>query len=234
MCHAAGVPTAWLIRASRDNHLAPAFEQHGMVALGWSGIVGDLRKLSRWEVVDRLERAGVSSADEDADQLITFRDQVMGGDYVVTPDAGRSTILVGQVTGGYDYLESSHVVDEEGDPHQHIRDVTWWGHGSRSALPEHLRKQLSIGSLSIARLGGSGEWPRIIEAIRDAPPPLPRPAAAPRSSSPRVRVSSPRAAAAPKAPAPPTHRVCPRCSLQKPMSQFVKTSEVCADCRADE
>ncbi len=77
------------------------------MALGWSDLVGDLRQLSRWEVVGLLERAGVSSADEDADQLITFRDQVMVGDYVVTPDASRRGFLVGQVTGPYEFHERS-------------------------------------------------------------------------------------------------------------------------------
>ena len=222
------MPTVWVVRAARENRLAPAFEDQGVVALGWSGIVGDLRQLSRWEVVGLLEGVGVSSADEDADQLITFRDQVMVGDYVVTPDASRRGFLAGRVTGPYEFHGSSRVVDPDDGPYQHLRSVEWWGHGARDQLAEHLRKELAGYRLSIARLSGSGEWPRVVEGVRDAPPPPPRPV---RSSSPRPRSTTSRAAAPP---APPKDRVCPRCSLRRPNHQFIPSSEVCADCRADE
>lgn len=226
------MPTTWLIRAARENRLAPAFEEHGVVALGWSGLIGDLRKLSRWEVVDRLERAGVSGADEDADQLISFRDQVMGGDYVVTPDATRRGILVGRVTGPYEFHGSSPVVDPDDGPYQHLRQVEWWGHGARDQLAAHLRKELGGSRLSLVRLSGSGEWTKVVEGIRDAPPPAPRASGSrSRSSTPRARTSTPKVAAPPP---PPRDRVCPGCGLRRPNNQFVPGSEVCADCRADE
>ena len=222
----------WVVRAARENRLAPAFEEQGVVALGWSGLVGDLRRLNRWEVVGMLEKVGINSADEDADQLITFRDQVLVGDYVVTPDASRSGFLAGRISGPYEFHGNSRVVDEEDGPYEHIRAVEWYGHGRRDGLPDHLRKELSGSRTSIARLSGSAEWPRAVEAVRDAPPPPPRPAgASPRSTTPRTRTSTPKVAAPPP---PPTDRICPRCTFRKPNSQFIKTSDVCADCRADE
>lgn len=226
------MPTVWVVRAARENRLAPVFEEQGVVALGWSGLVGDLRRLNRWEVVGLLEGVGITNADEDADQLITFRDQVLVGDYVVTPDASRRGFLAGRISGPYEFHGNSRVVDEDDGPYEHVRSVEWYGRGLRDQLPDHLRKELGGSRTSIARLSGSGEWPRAVEAVRDAPPPPPRSAGAtPRRSAPRARTATPKAAAPPP---PPTDRVCPRCGLRKPNSQFVPSSEACADCRADE
>lgn len=218
---------AWIVRAASDNRLASSFEEHGLVALGWSGLVGDLRNLSRWQVVGALEGVGITTADEDADELISLRDQVLVGDIVVTPDASRRGFLVGRFAGPYEFRGHSPVGDEDG-PYEHTRKVEWWGVGRRDQLSDHLRKDLS-GRGNLRRLSGSGEWQRVAEAVRDAPPPPPRATRA--ASGGTVRTRTPKAAAPP---APPKDKVCPRCAMRKPNSQFIASSEVCADCRADE
>jgi hypothetical protein len=213
----------------------PAFEQHGLIGLGWADVVGDLRRLSRWEIVERLEQVGLSNgaADEDAEALILFRDQVMVGDVVVTPDTQHGQILVGKVIGPYEHLNPTPLADAEAGDHRHVRTVEWWGRGDRRDLAEHLRKDLN-GRRPIRRLPGAGEWARVAEQVRDAPPKPPKPARAAGGGgdgAPRVRrVAAPK----PVAPKPPTDLRCPRCGLRKARPQFIPGSEVCADCRADE
>lgn len=220
---------AWLVRAARENRLAGAFEEHDVVALGWSGLVGDLRPLSRWQVVEALERVGITTADEDADELISFRDQVQVGDVVITPDGQKRSFLVGRIAGPYEFRDGSPVVDEDDGPYQHLRAVEWWGRGSRDRLTDHLRKDLT-GRGNFRRLSGSGEWQRLAESVRDAPAPEARAASRSRSVTPRSRTP---AKTAPK-PVAPQDRVCPRCGLRKPLPQYVAASDACADCRADE
>lgn len=230
------MPTVWIIRGGGRGQLVPAFERHGLVGLGWADLVGDLRRFSRWEIVGRLEQAGLSSgmAEETAEELILFRDQVMVGDVVVTPDTQHAQILVGAVTGPYEHLDPTPLTDDDDGDHRHVRTVAWWGRGDRRDLAEHLRKDLG-GRRPIRRLPGTGEWARIATEVRDAPPKPPRAARSASdgsSGAPRARrVAAPKAVAPPK---PPTDQVCPRCGLRKAKPQFIPGSEVCADCRADE
>ena len=220
------MPTVWIIRAASGSRLAEAFEDNGVVAIGWPDLVGDLKPLSLWQVVAALEQAGLPTPDQDADELITFRDQVMTGDLVVTPDTPNREFLVGKVTGAYEFRPSSPIVDLEDGAYRHIRTMDWWGRGDRGLLAAHLKKDLGYRR-TLRRLPGTGEWTRIAEGVRDAPPKPPKPVRTPGAPRPR------RAAPVPKV-VPPKDQVCPRCGLRKPLTQFVRNSEVCADCRADE
>jgi predicted Mrr-cat superfamily restriction endonuclease len=223
------VRSVWLIRAGQASALAKAFEDHEVVAIGWPELVDDLRSLSRWEIVDRLERAHVSTPDQDADELLMFRDQVVAGDLVVTPDTPNRDYLVGQVVGGYELRTSSPLVDPEHGRYAHVRRVDWWGRGDRDLLIANLRKELDHRR-TIRMLPGAAEWHRLGGLVRDEG------RRGPRTKVATPRTTSPRKPAAPKTPAAatPTDRTCPRCGLRKPRPQYIATSEVCADCRAVE
>ncbi|MDQ2649793.1 MAG: hypothetical protein M3Z03_09570 [Actinomycetota bacterium] len=224
--------SVWLIRAGEGSALAKPFEDNGVVAVGWPEIVEDLRSLSRWQLVERLEREGKAGPDQDADELLTFRDQVVTGDLVVTPDTPNQDYLIGQVTGTYEFWGSSPLVDPEHGPYRHVRRVDWWGRGDRRELADHLRKDLGYRR-TIRSLPSPAEWARLAGLVQEEG-----------RHGPRVRVpSAPRTggagrarSATPKAPKPvvPADKVCPRCGYRKRLTQFIPTSEVCADCRADE
>lgn len=222
--------SVWLIRAGDGSVLAKPFEEHGLVAVGWPELAEDLRSLSRWQLVERLEQEGRSSPDQDADELLTFRDQVVTGDLVVTPDTPNQDYLLGQVTGTYEFLGSTPLDDPELGPYRHVRRVDWWGRGDRRELADHLRKDLGYRR-TIRSLPSPGEWRRLGDLVRaeGRHGPRVRTASTARRSSGSGRSRTP---AVPK-PAAPVETVCPGCGYRKRLTQFVPGSDLCADCRAD-
>jgi restriction system protein len=225
----------WIIRAGPSGRLAEPFVEHDVVALGWVDVVGDLRRYDRYALTEALEDVGVPTPDQDAEELLNFRDQVTGGDLVVVPDTAAREVVVGRVTGPYDFREDSPVVDEEEGPYPHLRTVEWWGRGGRDDLPEHLRKELN-GRRTLHRLPSARAWTEVAEQLRAAPrsarDPKPARAAGPRSSSPRPRAAA-RPAAPRTSPPPASKTLCEVCGISKPSSQFAKGSTMCNDCRAD-
>ncbi len=224
----------WIIRAGQSSRLADAFVEHDVVALGWADLVGDLRRYDRYALTEELKGAGVATPDQDAEELLNFRDQVIGGDLVVVPDTTAREIVVGRITGPYEFRADSPVVDEDDGPSSHLRGVEWWGRGARDDLAEHLRKELN-GRRTIHRLPSVRAWTEVAEHLRASPrsardPKPPRAAGA--RSSPRPRAA--RAPAAPRTSPPPVAKaLCEVCGLSKPASQFAKGSAMCNDCRAD-
>jgi restriction system protein len=225
----------WIIRAGHSGSLADTFVSEGVVGLGWADLVGDLRRYDRYDLTEALTAAGVATPDQDAEELLNFRDQVIGGDLVVVPDTAAREVVVGRITGPYEFRPDTPVVEDDDGPYAHLRAVEWWGRDSRDALPEHLRKELN-GRRVIHRLPSARAWTEVAEQLRAAPrsasDPKPPRGATPRSSSPRPRAAA-RPALPRTSPPPLAKTMCEVCGTAKPASQFAKGSPMCNDCRAD-
>ena len=158
--------SCWLIRAGEESRLAPTFDVAATVVVGWGDIpgLGDLTGLSRDAVVAVLEREPASDAD--AGELLVFRDDVKTGDAVVAFGTPELDLLVGEVTGEYEYRAQP----SDGD-YAHVRTVRWYARTGRDGLPGAMDEP-PADRQSIRPLTPSAEWLVLTDSLRatDAPP----------------------------------------------------------------
>jgi len=154
--------TGWLIRAGEDSRHAREFADNNVVAVGWPTIEGlyDLRGLSHAQILGLLVDSGKSTTPEaDANELLAFRDDVAVGDLVVTPDANTRELLIGRVTGAYEYRLPSPAGD-----YRHVRSMRWIGRWDRDFAPEPLARELRYRR-TIRRLTDQEGWAALADRI---------------------------------------------------------------------
>jgi len=214
---------AWIVRAGEDSRLAEGFATAGAIAIGWNDIPGldDLRDIDQ-RGIEKLLRAegrsaGVASAD--AREMIDFREGIQINDVVVTPDSPAREILVGDVSGEYEYRPDAPLGD-----YRHVRTVNWVGRLGRDNLPAELHQDTRYRRTIRLLDARPDEWLALAAEMRAGDPVS---VLARRGTQKRVR--TPRAAAR-EAPTAQTRR-CPACGLGKAVGQFIDGSELCVDCR---
>jgi len=214
---------AWIVRAGEDSHYAEGFATAGAIAIGWNDIPGldDLRGMEQREIEKLLRAEGRSAgvASADAREMIAFRDGIQVNDVVVTPDSPAREILVGDVTGEYEYRPDAPLGD-----YRHVRTVAWVGRFGRDNLPAPLHQDTRYRRTIRLLDARPDEWLALVAEMRAGDPVSVH---ARRGTQKRVR--TPRAAAR-EAPTAQTRR-CPACGLGKAVGQFVADSELCVDCR---
>jgi predicted Mrr-cat superfamily restriction endonuclease len=211
--------TCWLIRAGEESRHADDFAHARVVALGWPDVpgVGDLRGVEHAELRAVLAKhSALSSPDQDAAELLAFRDDVDLGDIVITPDAKNRDVLIGTVMSDYDYRDPSPAGD-----YRHVRDVEWHGRWERDLLPDDLRKQ-TYYRRTIRRLDDQEVWRGIAERVR---------AGEGRRVTARSRGALSRRRSLRSSTAGSSARACPGCGLSKVSTQFVAGNDLCVDCR---
>jgi hypothetical protein len=214
---------AWIVRAGEDSRHAEGFATEGAIAIGWNDIPGldDLRGMEQREIEKLLRAVGRSAgvASADAREIIDFREGIQVDDVVVTPDSPARELLVGDVSGEYEYRPDAPLGD-----YRHVRTVTWVGRLGRDDLPEALhadtRYRRTIRPLDTR----ADEWLALAAEMRAGGPVS---ALARRGTHNRGQA---RRAAAREAPTAATQR-CPGCGLGKATGQFIAGSELCVDCR---
>jgi predicted Mrr-cat superfamily restriction endonuclease len=212
--------TCWLIRAGERSRHAPHFASGNVVALGWPDVEG-LEKLAALEPAEvkgliRASGATARVADGDAAELLAFRDDLALGDVVVTPDGPARDVLIGEITGDYEYLDPS----PSGDFH-HVRTVRWYGRVAKDALPEPLEADTKYRRTLRRLEAHDHEWSAVAEqAEADGGPIVTR-------RAPGTRASTSSRSAAPER----VTRRCPECGMQLLPHFFVASSNLCVDCR---
>ena len=89
---------------------------------------------------------------EVANVLGAFRDEIVLGDIAVTPDPRCREVLIGRVTGRYEYRDPSPA-----GAYPHVRTVEWLGRFARDALPDQVLRELRY-QRTIRRLTSQGIW----------------------------------------------------------------------------
>lgn len=205
-------PTVWMIRAGRGGRHAPTFVQLSAAVVGW-GLTGDVRGLSRDELVERVKTAfpayGKSQVGSTVNLLARFSRTMADGDLVVTPEPTTRTILFGRIAGGYAFLDESI---EAGTDYRHSRPVRWFARVDRDELSYGARN--SLGSLmALTQPGHRGELLQLADAHANDPAPAPIEQRSVRVSEPgpvAERVSVPATASVPAHIAPDEFETHPR------------------------
>lgn len=214
---------AWIVRAGEDSRHAEGFATAGAIAIGWNDIPGldDLRGMEQPEIEKLLRAEGRSAgvAAADARELLDFRDGIQINDVVVTPDSPAREILVGDVSGAYEFRPEAPL-----GGCRHVRTVSWVGRFGRDNLPPALHQDTRYRRTIRQLDARPDEWLALAAEMRAGDPVSVH---ARRGTQKGVR--TPRAAAR-EAPSAPTRR-CPACGLGKAVGQFAAGSELCVDCR---
>ena len=212
-------PTCWLIRAGERSRHARRFADHDVLAVGWSDVdgLGDLTEMSEAAIRQCLrQHRAIASPDQDAAELLAFRDGVSVDDIVITPDALTREVLFGEVTGGYEYLDPSPAAD-----YKHIRQVRWYGRMDRDLLPANLAAEAGWRR-TIRRLGHQDQWRALAARVQ---------AGEGRAVKSRGRPDAPGARRSRDAPGAAPTRRCPSCGYLKAAGQFAPGDDRCVDCR---
>ena len=152
----------WLVRAGEQSRHVRDFARNGVIALGWPRVpgLGDLEGLDRDEIAGLIAVSGrTQTPAADAGELLAFRDTMGIGDIVVTPDSTTNEVLIGHVTGGYEYLDPSPAGD-----YRHVRSTTWLGRWPRQEIPKELLVELRYRR-TIRQLTHQREWAAIADQL---------------------------------------------------------------------
>jgi predicted Mrr-cat superfamily restriction endonuclease len=216
-------PKAWIVRAGEDSRYAESFASADAIAIGWNDIpgIGDLRELEQPEIEKLLRAVGRSAgvASADAREMIDFRDGIQVNDVVVTPDSPAREILVGDVSGEYEFRSDAPLGD-----YRHVRTVSWVGRYGRDSLSPELHQDTRYRRTIRLLDARPDQWLALAAEMRAGDPVS---VLARRGTQKRVQA---RRAAAREAPTAATQR-CPGCGLGKAVGQFVDGSDLCVDCR---
>ena len=212
----------WVIRGDEQDQTVVEFVDEGVVGLDFAR-VPDAEILTRSEI-RRFLADGQSTAVLDAQEevLSAFVREIQVGDSVLVPDESRGEVIVGTITGSYEFygdLGPGH--------HQHRRTVDWLARHPISDLPRAVtgvaKQKLTLqqhrdaewsGYLAQVREGSIGRDPK------DRPARSVRTAAAPRRSS---RPSTPRVVKPVL-----TMATCTSCFLQTHPDRM--RGNICIDC----
>jgi len=133
-------PHAWVVRAGQKAKFFERFREEGVIGIGYPPS-GDLTGMSADEIADHIE--GVFPGEpEGKTRLLTSQFQafalgIQPGDLVLTPTDQHGLVLVGRVSGPYEYLENPLVGN-----FMHYHRVNWLDTVDRTSLPPGTQKSL--------------------------------------------------------------------------------------------
>lgn len=165
-----GKPAVWMVRAGAGGIYTSDFIDHSAVMLGW-GAVGDVAG-SPWEDIvaavgrlwpeyKRIQRGQAAGA------VYRFAADMRRGDVVLTPEPATRTLILGEVTGDYQYLDPPKVSD-----YNHSRGVRWIARVSRDELSYGARNSLAT-AMTLSRPPHEEELLRLAEVHASGPAPSP-------------------------------------------------------------
>lgn len=116
----------WVVHISNNRHLAERAQAEGFICIGWSRI-GDLSPYkSREELKEAFETAfpqrSAASVRSSYGQVFNFAHEMQFGEPVVYPIKGSRDILIGRITGPYQWSGDPEL--REGD-YGNVRKVDW-------------------------------------------------------------------------------------------------------------
>ncbi|MDA2932147.1 restriction endonuclease [Nitrospinae bacterium AH-259-F20] len=133
--------TVWVVRAGNNNEIAQEVEEQSAVALGWADVSNLSSTSSRDDVKSKVREAYPHLSEKkvipSAGQIFRFVHEMKEGDYVLTPIRATREVLIGQITGPYEYNPSTISAN-----YPHARKVKWQKKVSRDDFTSSARNAL--------------------------------------------------------------------------------------------
>ena len=149
--------------------------------------------------------------------LYAFANEIAEGDAIILPDRARRQVVIGRVTGPYEWVESE--ADHED---RHTRTVQWSARFGWDDLPEPVKHTVLHYQRPVLRLQDQESALKLAELAQDSglsavyAPPDRRPS---RSA---VDLRLERAGR--------NERLCSSCFIIRPLSEFSADAEICRVC----
>lgn len=156
-------PKVWVVHTPVQ--IADKVEADSIVAIGWS----EMGNLSSFNTRDKMKSAYHEAYADDSEpkiwvgagQLYRFVHVVEIGDYVLTPLKASREVLIGEVTGGYEF--NPEIVSKA---YPNIRRVKWLQKVSRDSLSQPFKYALG-GIMTVFQV--NAYWPEIKALLQEKP-----------------------------------------------------------------
>ncbi|MHB8719403.1 MAG: winged helix-turn-helix domain-containing protein [Candidatus Dormibacteria bacterium] len=163
-------PAAWMVRAGESGAYASTFVERSRIMVGW-GAVGDVSQLSREDLLALIDETWPTyrhtQRGQVANTLLRFVSDMRTGDVVVTPEPSTRTLLLGEITGPYEFTSPPVVEDCA-----HTRPVRWIARISRDELSYGAQNSLGT-AMTLSRPAHAAELLRLADAHAGDAAPLP-------------------------------------------------------------
>lgn len=215
----------WVIHGGEQSRMVDLFVDEGVIAMGYPQ-VPDAEILTRSEIRKFLaEGLSPKALDAAEEMLSAFVRELQVGDSVLMPDPQRGEVIVGTITGGYEFDGA-----QRGGDFSHRRTVEWIARHPIGDLPAAVqgvaRQKVTLQQHRDAEWAGYLVQVREHEVGRD---PKDRPARSAAAPATRRRAAGTARATTPRTPkAVVAQRTCPSCFLQTHPDRF--RGDVCMDC----
>src|SRR6185437_3051632 len=135
------VAAVWMVRAGEAGRFAFEFVDRQRIMVGW-GATGELEGMDREAVsnlvADSYSELAKLQRGQIANALFRVASEMRVDDMIITPEPSSRTLLLGRITGDYDY-----VADTDGcEDYNHQRVVTWLARVSRDDFSYGARQSL--------------------------------------------------------------------------------------------
>lgn len=178
----------------------------------------DVTGLAVEEISEQLAGSKSRTAiNRQAEMLYAFANEIAEGDAIILPDRARRQVVIGRVTGPYEWVESA--ADHED---RHTRTVQWSARFGWDDLPEPVKHTVLHYQRPVLRLQDQESALKLAELAQDSglsavyAPPDRRPS---RSA---VDLRLERAGR--------NERLCSSCFIIRPLSEFSADAEICRVC----
>lgn len=135
----------WVVRVPKGQDIIDKVSQEKIVAIGFGINKNVAEVMDRGKIKDIYRTANPEANERrvsaSAGQMFRFAQSIKIGDWVLTPDRDKRTVLCGKFTS--EYFFSQNILKEGAS---HYRKVEWSGEFSRDSMSTSLKN--SIGALS--------------------------------------------------------------------------------------
>ena len=209
--------TTWLVRGGEGGKYIDDAVNEGVITVDF-GEASDVTGLPVEEIATQLANAKSRMAKNRlAEMLYVFANEIEKGDAIITSDRARRQVVVGRVTGPYEWVESDRAHLEH-----HTLPVTWNARCGWDDLPESVKHAVLHYQRPVLRFEDQDTARKLTEEVEASgasavysPPARSRP-----NASIDLRLEG----------ASRSERLCNSCFIIRPRTEFSEGSEVCKVC----
>jgi len=209
--------TTWMVRCSDAGRSIDEAVTSGVISVDFSE-ASDVTGLAVEEIGEQLAGSKSRTAiNRQAEMLYAFANEIAEGDAIIVPDRARRQVVIGRVTGPYEWVESEPVSED-----RHTRTVKWSARFGWDDLPEPVKHTVLHYQRPVLRLEDQQSALQLTTSAEDcglsavyAPPDR-------RPSRSAVDLRLERAGR--------NERLCSSCFIIRPLSEFSADAEICRVC----
>ncbi len=209
--------TTWMVRSSDAGRSIDDAVSTGVVSVDFAD-TSDVTGLAVDEIGAQLTGSKSRTAtNRQAQMLYAFANEIAEGDAIILPDRARRQIVVGRVTGPYEWVESAPTAAD-----RHTRAVDWNARFSWDDLPESVKHTVLHYQRTVLRLEDQEAALKLTEGAEGMglPAVYAPPDRRPSRSAVDLRLES----------AGRNERLCTSCFIIRPLSEFNGDAATCRVC----